>query len=254
MWYASPDRVSHCAEVRQENIFFARPYPHATWSKQEKRGATCVVHSTGRGEKKRKTGTNPCLYIVPYLHSNVSFVFTMPTGISLSTESWSTCEWSRRVSVDDCVLYWTRCQCFLGAQWVQRVFSAVLTLPRRNDEELGFDQLPRVLACYKSVAFFFSPIPGVLPTICDVPLPPLPTPLEDLLPPPPHCIHLYVGTYEYIYTYIIIQANKAFHNLLLSTCVWSSWAQFTLDSIVETRDPCFMYGSLCTIKIIVINC
>lgn len=58
VWYASPDRVSHCAEVRQENIFFARPYPHATWSKQEKRGATCVVHSTGRGEKK-KNGNKP---------------------------------------------------------------------------------------------------------------------------------------------------------------------------------------------------
>lgn len=207
VWYASPDRVSHCAEVRQENIFFARPYPHATWSKQEKRGATCVVHSTGRGEKKRKTGTNPCLYIVPYLHSNVSFVFTMPTGISLSTESWSTCEWSRRVSVDDCVLYWTRCQCFLGAQWVQRVFSAVLTLPRRNDEELGFDQLPRVLACYKSVAFFFFSHTWCTPHHLWCPFAPPPHPSWGSLAPSP-ALYSFVCGNIWVYLYLHYHSSQ----------------------------------------------
>lgn len=90
-----------------------------------------VVHSTGRGEEKQKKKgrTSPRLYIVPYLHSNVSFLYHAYWTLleRLSTERKSTLEWLRCASVDDCVLYWMcRPHFFLwGAVSAKSVFRSV---------------------------------------------------------------------------------------------------------------------------------
>lgn len=137
VWCASPDRVSRCVEVRPAKKVFARPL-HALWSKYEskKRGNMSYIQPGGGKKSKKKGRTSPRLYIVPYLHSNVSFLYHAYWTLleRLSTERKSTLEWLRCASVDDCVLYWM-CRphfFFYGAQWVQRVFFVVLTLLRRN--------------------------------------------------------------------------------------------------------------------------
>lgn len=119
VWYASPDRVSWCAEMRpaKEKNIFAQP-PLAPWLKQKKNEGQHVSYILQEGGKiiKKKKGTKPLsIYsaISPFKRFVCLYRAYWTSLARLSAERKSTWEWSRRVPVDDCVLYRTRRQRFV---------------------------------------------------------------------------------------------------------------------------------------------